>query len=162
MSSSHTVEIICVNDGSTDKSIEILNQYASKYNNISVITQENGGLAAARNTGLKYASGKYIHFLDSDDCMQLGCYQKLIKVLEQNKLDMLFFNAHSFYENESLEKKYTWYKTGYQKNQEDSVITSGGDYFCRCYARNNLVVQACMYITKRSLIDDNRLQFPRL
>lgn len=158
--SSDTVEIICVNDGSTDKSIEILNQYASKYNNISVITQENGGLAAARNTGLKYASGKYIHFLDSDDCMQLGCYQKLIKVLEQNRLDMLFFNAHSFYENESLEKKYTWYKTGYQKNQEDSVITSGGDYFCRCYARNNLVVQACMYITKRSLIDDNRLQFP--
>lgn len=158
--SSDTVEIICVNDGSTDKSIEILNQYSNKFDNISVITQENGGLAAARNTGLKYASGKYVHFLDSDDCMQLGCYQKLIEVLEQNKLDMLFFNAHSFYENESLEKKYTWYKTGYQKNQEDSVITSGGDYFCKCHTRNNLVVQACMYITKRSLIDDNHLQFP--
>lgn len=157
---SECVEIICVDDGSTDKSIEILKQYSNKYDNISVINQENGGLAAARNTGLKYANGKYVHFLDSDDCMQPGCYPKLIDILEQNKLDMLFFNAHSFYENESLEKKYTWYKTGYQKNQENSVISSGNDYFCKCHERKNLVVQACMYITKRSLIEDNHLQFP--
>lgn len=156
----NSIEIICVNDGSTDKSMEILNRYSTKYYFISVITQDNGGLAAARNTGLKYASGKYVHFLDSDDCMQSGCYKLLIEKLEKYQLDMLFFNAHSFYENESLEAKYTWYKTGYQKNQEDSVISSGADYFCKCHTKGNLVVQACMYITKKSLIDNNHLRFP--
>ena len=155
-----SIEIICVNDGSTDKSMEILNRYSSKYDFLYVITQDNGGLAAARNTGLKYARGKYIHFLDSDDCMQPGCYKLLIEKMEKFQLDMLFFNAHSFYENESLEEKYTWYKTGYQKNQEDGVISSGGDYFCKCHTKGNLVVQACMYITKKSLIDDNNLKFP--
>ena len=59
------IEIICVNDGSTDKSLEILNNHANKDSRIKVISQENGGLSHARNTGMKIAKGEYITFLDS-------------------------------------------------------------------------------------------------
>ena len=58
------IEIICVNDGSTDNSIQILKEYGSK---IKVINQENQGLSVARNTGLKEAKGEFVAFLDSDD-----------------------------------------------------------------------------------------------
>ena len=61
------IEIICINDGSTDSSLEILKKYEKKYSNIIVISQENKGLSASRNVGIRKAKGKYIYFLDSDD-----------------------------------------------------------------------------------------------
>ncbi|MDR0726563.1 MAG: glycosyltransferase, partial [Rickettsiales bacterium] len=61
------IEIICVNDGSTDNSTQILKEYATRDNRIKVIQQKNGGLSAARNTGLKHASTELIAFMDSDD-----------------------------------------------------------------------------------------------
>lgn len=61
------IEIICVNDGSTDTSLEILKSFAEKDNRLKIVTQQNKGQSAARNTGLKIATGEYIAFLDSDD-----------------------------------------------------------------------------------------------
>ena len=62
-----TGQVICVNDGSTDGSLAILEQYAAKHDNIEIITQANAGLSAARNTGLNAANGDYVFFMDSDD-----------------------------------------------------------------------------------------------
>lgn len=61
------IEIICVDDGSTDSSPEILNKLASDNPSIKIITQKNAGGGAARNKGLDNASGKYVYFFDSDD-----------------------------------------------------------------------------------------------
>ena len=61
------IEIICVNDGSTDGSLNILNEYASKDSRFIIINQNNQGLSAARNNGLNVAKGDYVAFLDSDD-----------------------------------------------------------------------------------------------
>ena len=63
----YDVEFICVNDGSTDRSAEILAAYAEMDKRIRIITKENGGLSSARNAGLDAARGKWIMFLDSDD-----------------------------------------------------------------------------------------------
>ena len=71
------IEIIAVNDGSTDSSLTILKDYEEKYNNIKVYTKENGGLSDARNYGLKYANGDYIAFLDSDDYVDATLYEKM-------------------------------------------------------------------------------------
>jgi len=72
------IEIILVDDGSTDSSGEICDSYAEKYNNIKVIHQSNGGLSAARNTGVKAAEGDYIAFVDSDDWVKPDMFSKLM------------------------------------------------------------------------------------
>ena len=76
-------EIILVDDGSKDRSGEIADEYAAKYNNIKVIHQENGGLSAARNTGIDAATKEYIAFVDSDDYIDSVMYENLINKLQQ-------------------------------------------------------------------------------
>lgn len=83
------LEIICVNDGSTDNSAEILDRYASKDKRIIIINQKNGGLSAARNTGLRHASGQYIGFVDSDDWIDIDYYECLIGLAEKNNADIV-------------------------------------------------------------------------
>ncbi len=79
------LEIIVVNDGSTDKSDEIIKQYQNKYSNIIYVTKENGGLSDARNYGMKYATGEYVAFLDSDDFLNNTMYEKMYeKALSTN------------------------------------------------------------------------------
>lgn len=77
------LEIICVNDGSTDNSAEILQEYANRDPRIRVITQKNAGLSAARNAGLKHITGEYVSFIDSDDWVDNNYYEYLINKIEQ-------------------------------------------------------------------------------
>lgn len=82
-------EIICVNDGSTDNSRDILKQYAKLNQNIKLINQENKGHSAARNAGLKAAIGKYIWFVDSDDFVDENSMLSIVNCMEKNEIDFL-------------------------------------------------------------------------
>lgn len=82
------LEIICVNDGSTDNSREILGKYAAKDSRIIVIDRENGGLSAARNSGLAIMSGEYFAFVDSDDWVDLNFYEKLYNKAKECDADI--------------------------------------------------------------------------
>lgn len=80
------IQIILVDDGSSDKSGEICDEYVGNYpDNIMVIHKENGGVASARNEGLKYATGKYINFLDSDDCFSENTFQSVFDFFNKNE-----------------------------------------------------------------------------
>ncbi len=83
------LEIICVNDGSTDNSLEILNEYAAKDGRILVLSQENKGLAGARNHGIKSATGKWVLFVDSDDWIENTYIHDMLTVVEENDVDIL-------------------------------------------------------------------------
>ncbi len=79
------IQIILVNDGSPDNSESICLQYRDKYpDNIVYVKKENGGVSSARNEGIPYAEGKYVNFLDSDDCWQKNAFEKVLKFFDEN------------------------------------------------------------------------------
>ena len=82
-------EIICIDDGSTDDSLKILEDYSKNHTGIKIIAQENQGHAAARNTGMSEATGKYIWFVDSDDCIDEKCFGFIVNTMDENSIDML-------------------------------------------------------------------------
>lgn len=93
------LEIICINDGSTDNSLEILNHIAKNDSRIRVITQENSGPAHARNVGLDNAHGKYISFVDADDSTDMWMYYSLVEYAENEDADILVFGGTPFPDN---------------------------------------------------------------
>ena len=97
-------EVICVNDGSTDKSGEILDSYASKDSRIRVFEQTNQGASVARNNGLAQIRGDYIFFLDSDDVIHYQSFEILTRLLEDNGADMVSFDQLDCTEADVLSK----------------------------------------------------------
>lgn len=93
-------EIIAVNDGSTDKSRQILEAYAQKYKNIIVVNQENKGVSAARNQGMAKADGKYITFVDSDDWLEPDALARAVSILRQDSPDILLVGFYDVYDHE--------------------------------------------------------------
>ena len=83
------LEIILVDDGSPDRCGEVCKEYAKKDSRIRVIHKENGGLSDARNFGMKYITGEYTLFLDSDDYIEKNCIETLLKVAQENKSDII-------------------------------------------------------------------------
>ena len=94
----HNLEIICINDGSKDNSLEILEAYALKDNRIKIVNQENKGLSATRNRGVEEATGEWISFIDSDDWVALSLYQKFVDDIKKcnQTIDMYMFNGFHF------------------------------------------------------------------
>lgn len=82
-------EIVVVDDGSTDKSGEILDKYSIKNMNVRVFHTKNGGVADARNKGLEEARGTYITYIDSDDYVEENCYLSILEFVERNNYDIL-------------------------------------------------------------------------
>ena len=85
-------EIILVDDGSPDRCGEICDEYAANFINIKVVHRANGGLSAARNSGIEVAKGKYVQFVDSDDYLEPNVLKTLVAKMETDNLDILRFN----------------------------------------------------------------------
>ena len=82
-------EIITINDGSTDSTLSILKRYESQYNNFKIIDKQNEGVSAARNDGLKSATGEYIFFYDADDIAELDALDALYSAAVTKKADLV-------------------------------------------------------------------------
>ena len=102
------IEIICVDDGSTDKSLDILKEYAAKDNRITILKQQNLHAGVARNAGLAVAKGEYLSFLDSDDFFELNMLEETYKYSQGKNIDICIFGC-SFYDNQTkLKSSPSW------------------------------------------------------
>ena len=102
------IEIICVDDGSTDSTNSILNDYAKKDNRITVLQQINSGAGVARNKGLKIAAGEYLAFLDSDDVFEPEMLDKMYKTAQKEDLDIIVCRADRFHNHSKAKESIQW------------------------------------------------------
>ncbi|MGN0530905.1 MAG: glycosyltransferase family 2 protein [Eubacterium sp.] len=102
------IEIICVDDGSTDSSFEIVKEFAEKDSRFIAVSQENGGAGAARNNGLRRAKGKYLSFLDSDDFFDEKMLEEAYNKAEATQADFVVFQSDQYYEETKEFKDVSW------------------------------------------------------
>ncbi len=117
-------EIIIVNDGTKDNSLEIVMNIAKQYNNITVVSQENAGLSAARNKGLSLAKGDYVWFIDTDDYIQENCLRGVIDRLYSADLEALSISAANFYDDGVRERKTRYNSNKDIKTGEETLLTA--------------------------------------
>ena len=96
------IELICVDDGSTDQTCEIMKEFAQKDSRITVIHKENGGPSAARNVGIQNACGEYLYYLDSDDYLDTQALEILYRHCKEKDLQIVYFDGISFSQDESI------------------------------------------------------------
>lgn len=137
------IEIIIVNDGSTDGSEKIIQNYIENNTNIiKYVKKENGGLSDARNYGMQFATGDYICFLDSDDYVDVTIYEKMYNKAIKENCDYVECDFIWKYENKEVKDNGYMYKDKYEMLANARVV-----------AWNKLI--------KRSLIEENEIKFPK-
>ncbi len=131
------VEIILVDDGSTDSSVQICDKYASVDMRVKVLHQQNQGVSVARNNGIKLATGEYIGFVDADDYVEVDMYEKMLESIEKNNADIVICTFIGS-EQPVFEKKY--------RTQKDYLVALLKDEF-------GMGGYPCNKLYKRSLLD---------
>lgn len=100
------IEIIVINDGSKDNSINILKQYAKKYKNIKIYDHDNQGISKTRNFGIEKAKGEYIAFIDSDDYVDTRMFEVMYERAKKDNLDIVVCDYYNYYENRNKIEKF--------------------------------------------------------
>lgn len=147
------IEIICVNDGSMDNSLEILEEYARNDSRIRIINQINRGLSAARNVAVETANGEYILFLDSDDYIEKNTCELLYQKATMNNLDLLFFEAAAFYESEELHEKHRIKDTYYTRSKKYDAVYKGSELFTELIVNSDYIESACMQLIRKDYLN---------
>lgn len=143
------IEIILVDDGSTDKSGEICNAYEQNDQRISVIHKSNGGLSDARNAGIENASGEYLIFLDSDDywCESDFLYN-INEIISNTDADLIQFGVSKFFEKNGIMSCRNY--NGYENSTINTMLKE--NFYKAC---------ACDKIVKKSIIDFYKMKFKK-
>ena len=155
-----SVEVILVNDGSTDASGNIARSYVEEYSCFTLIEQENQGLSVARNVGIENAKGKYILFLDSDDYLLNSGVSKLLKKIDENQLDLIVGNYKQISDDGELKSNKfdeisspfygrSWFKERLKKHQHEPAA------WLRIYRRSYLLENKLFFVPQ--LINEDQL-----
>jgi glycosyltransferase involved in cell wall biosynthesis len=149
-------EIIVVDDGSTDDCPRILAEFASRLPQMRVIRQENGGLSAARNTGLDSARGKYLAFVDSDDFVEPDAYAEALRLAEDEQLDMVLFNARYHFEGRQADRPI-------YADAPATGIIPGREWLRQRLKAGRFLHMVWMHLYRRDFVETNGFRFiPRL
>ena len=148
------IEIICVDDGSTDDSLIVLNNLKSKYGNIKIICQENSGPGVARNTGIKNAKGEYIAFLDSDDIyLDNDALEKMYTSGKSNDFNLVCANLKRINQDYTIDIYYDFVNSRFTYFYKNDILKSEDYGIPFAFYRN---------LFKRSFLEENKIDFPDL
>ena len=139
-------EVIIVNDGSPDNSIEIVKEFERCHLNMTVIQQKNQGLSVARNVGLACATGKYIWFVDSDDWLENGALSKVLNIISEDELSIIASNLIISFDD-------------FNKNYIERVIEKDVRIPAYVYISHYSVGAIQRYIIKREILEKNQMSF---
>lgn len=147
-------EIVVINDGTLDNSMEYVYELQKKHTNIVICERENGGLSAARNTGIALARGEYVLFCDSDDALQENCLKMIYEEAQNKNLDLLLYDAQTIWEMETEKKG-----NSYTRENITQVVLSGEQMLEELVNKKKYRASACMYLIKRELLVKYNLLF---
>lgn len=154
------IEILCIDDGSKDKSSEILREYSKKDKRIIIIRQANAGPGAARNNGMKIAEGEYIYFMDADDKILPETLEDTYNKTKKDDLELVFFKLHAFYDSNnkpvhSYNDNY-YSLTMFPKDLDNKVFNfkDTKDFIF------NIPVSPCNKLYKKDFLDRIEAKFP--
>ena len=151
------IEIICVNDASTDTSLSVMQEYAGKDHRIAIISyDENKGQAYARNVGLMKAQGEYVYFVDSDDLLKQEALSRLYQVASMDRLDLVCFDADVIYDSAEMESKYS---CNVSRSFSCLDVISGKEFFILSMEHDDWPNAAWRQFWDRRFLLDNNILF---
>lgn len=153
------IEIICINDGSTDNTENIIKEYQETDHRIILISQQNNGLSFSRNIGKDAAKGKYILFLDADDKLAYNALEILYDKAEANDADVCLFSSKPFLDSENVKAEYKHFCESYQRNGIYNTIENGREMFRILNENGDYLVNVGFYLVKREFLTYNNISF---
>ena len=155
------IEVLCIDDASTDGSLELLREIADQDERVKVFSLDrNSGPGAVRNFGLNRATGRYVYFFDSDDLLEIEALQKLVDQAEAENLDAVFFNAEPFIDQSAVDAlSVERYQRQYRRSHSYASGLPGVAMFVEMSAHGEWMPSPCLYILCRSFLEHHRLRF---
>ena len=150
------IEIIIIDDGSTDNSLSVIKKLALEDSRIKFHLQTNQGLSNTRNYGIKTASGEYIHFMDSDDVLASEAFEICHQICMEENLDFVFFDADSFSDDNDISLGFDYQRTYLF---EERKVYSGKEMLDIMLDKNRYRASACLNFIKRNFIEQYKLNF---
>lgn len=154
------IEIICVNDGSNDHTLNIINEYALKDNRIKVYNQKNQGQGIARNNGIGYATAPYIAFMDPDDWVEWNMYEKLYNLAINNDVDFVECGINKYFESLDEIKKVKFNYPApenivFNHKDDKNYVFKGTSFACwnKIY-KKSFIINNNIYFSKGKLSED--------
>lgn len=151
-----TYEVLIINDGSTDKSRDKANCFAENNSNFKIIDKINGGLSSARNEGLKFATGKYVFFLDGDDFINIHWIEQLCLFAKSNDLDIAIGNGKYYFEDNKRHNRYFHEDESLSKLKD---IVTGESMFSYMIKNHCYKIQVWDKLYRREFIMSNNIFF---
>lgn len=153
------IEIICVDDGSPDNSAAIVQRYMEQDDRIRLIRQENKGLSGARNTGLQYAIGEFVYFMDSDDWLESMAMEKCYQLAEDLHLDFVTFDACSFIDEGYDGKAVAQYDRQYLLKHVANQAINAQSLYQTMLQTGAMSPSVCLLFIRRDVLEKHGLHF---
>ncbi len=155
------IEVICIDDGSTDHSGAILAEYASKDARVRVLSQKNAGQGAARNRGLEASSGEFVYFMDADDELaSADALERLVSEARRLELDAFFFDAETRVDEGLSVPETIVNAQAYIRRRDYTAVRSGRELFAMFIRNREYTVSPCLVLLRKRFLDSSNVKFP--